>query len=130
MFASIGLNRTDGFYITNMIFWRPPGNRNPTPEELAICKPFVERHIALVNPALLVFVGGIAAIEMLQPPAKVGITKLRGHLQKYHSDALGKDIPALAMLHPSYLLRQPAQKKLAWQDMLLLETLLCKRQTV
>ncbi len=124
--ASAGVKTTidTSFYITNMIFWRPPGNRNPTAEELTICRPFVEKHIALIKPDILVLVGGIAATTLLKSPSGVGITKLRGKIHRYHSVVDGRDIQTFAMLHPSYLLRQPTQKKLAWADALMLKQLL------
>lgn len=118
VFASIGLNRTN-FYITNTLFWRPPGNRQPTPEELAICAPFVEKHIALINPAVLVLVGSTAAKSMLD--TTVGITRLRGKPHAHANRYLGKEVPVFVTFHPSFLLRQPGQKKQAWQDMLLIE---------
>ncbi len=121
MLGSIHLSRDKNIYVTNMVFWRPPGNRNPTAEELAVCRPFVRRHIALVQPSMLLLVGGIAAKEMLQ--VNVGITKLRG---QWHRDPDHTDLPVLATLHPSYLLRQPAQKKHAWHDMLMLNTFIRK----
>ncbi len=119
MLASIGYYREKNLYISNMIFWRPPGNRNPTPEELAICRPFVEKHIALVQPKLLLLVGGVAAKDMLN--ATVGITRLRGKLHTYRQDSPAYEVPAMATLHPSYLLRQPGEKRLAWSDMLMVK---------
>lgn len=113
--ASIGLNRTN-VYITNTIFWRPPGNRRPTPEEIAICRPFVEKHIALVAPKLIVLVGGTATEALLNITS--GVTKLRGKQYEYMNQYLSKSIPAMVTYHPSYLLRQPTQKRQAWQDML------------
>jgi uracil-DNA glycosylase len=121
IFAAIGMTRAENLYITNMIFWRPPGKRNPTPEELAICRPFVEKHIALIQPKLLVLVGGIATIELLKPPSDKGFTKLRGHTHSYHCPILQHDITALPILDPAYLLKNPRQKALAWQDALLLQ---------
>ena len=116
IFASIGLSRTENIYITNSVFWRPPGNRKPTAAEIAICKPFVEKHIALLNPDILLLVGGVSTQAILGN--STGITKLRGTDQKYHSDLLNKNITCLPLLHPAYLLRQPMQKKYMWQDML------------
>lgn len=116
MFAAIGRSRTENLYITNMLFWRPPGNRNPTPEELAICRPFVERHIALLAPKVIVLVGGISAKELLAAPQ--GITRLRGKQHHYTCPHSGREIPAFALFHPSYLLRQPEHKALAWKDLL------------
>lgn len=116
MLAAINLDRAENAYISNTIFWRPPGNRNPNPEELEICRPFVEKHIALVQPKLLVMVGGIAAKTLLGTTE--GITRLRSRAHHYHNDLLDSPIPAYALFHPSYLLRQPAHKALAWKDLL------------
>jgi DNA polymerase len=116
MLASIGLNRAENAYISNTIFWRPPGNRNPNPDELEICRPFVEKHIALVKPKILVLVGGIAAKNLLNETT--GITRLRGKQHSYHNSLLSDGIPAYAIFHPSYLLRQPAHKAMAWRDLL------------
>lgn len=115
MLAAIGLDRT-GVLITNSIFWRPPGNRTPTPEEIGQCLPFVERAIALVRPAVVVFVGGIAAKALLG--RSEGITRLRGHWYRYQGHGLSAPIDATAIFHPAYLLRQPAQKREAWRDLL------------
>jgi len=117
--ACIGLNREDNVYISNSLFWRPPGNRRPTPEELQVCKPFVEKHIKLINPKLLILSGGTAAQQLLD--AKVGITKLRGKEQQYKNQELGMNIPAFAVYHPSYLLRTPAAKRQFWQDLLTIQ---------
>lgn len=114
MLASIGLDRTK-VYITNVIYWRPPGNRTPTAAEIAICQPFLERQIELIQPKLMVFVGGIAARALLG--VTQGVTKLRGKMMTYQI-ADGPEIPALVMFHPAYLLRQPAQKRLSWRDLL------------
>ncbi len=118
MLACIGLDRTTA-YITNLLFWRPPGNRSPTPSEIAACLPFVERHIELVDPNYLLFVGGISAKTLLG--RREGILKLRGHWAHYQHVGLTRPIPAMASLHPAYLLRQPAQKRLAWRDLLALK---------
>jgi DNA polymerase len=115
MLASIGYDRTTT-YITNCMFWRPPGNRKPTAEEVALCLPFVERHIALVDPAALLFVGGLAASTLLATP--VGITRLRGRWFDYATPDLARPLPAIATFHPAYLLRTPQQKRLAWRDLL------------
>ncbi len=114
MLAAIGIDRTN-VYIANVIYWRPPGNRTPTPMETEICRPFIERQIALVNPDILVFLGGVAAKSFLTGPD--GILRLRGKWTEWTIPG-GRTIPALPMLHPAYLLRQPAQKKLAWRDLL------------
>jgi len=115
MLASIGIDRTSA-YITNTLFWRPPGNRQPNTEELAICQPFVERHIALIDPALLVLVGGTAAKAVLG--TEQGITRLRGKNYAYRTPYRDKEYPVSIVYHPSYLLRQPAQKRATWQDLL------------
>lgn len=115
--ASIGLLRAENLYISNTVFWRPPGNRQPSPEETAICLPFVEKHIALVNPKLLILAGGVATAALLNNDTS--ISRLRGKLYEYTNIYLPRPLPTLLTYHPSYLLRQPSAKKLAWQDMLL-----------
>lgn len=118
MFASIGLRRDEGgFYITNILPWRPPGNRTPTDAEIALFVPFVLRHIALVRPRHVVLLGGTSAKALLR--AKEGITRLRGKWQHIGVEGLG-DVPALATLHPAYLLRTPAAKRDAWADLVML----------
>ncbi|MEX0839642.1 MAG: uracil-DNA glycosylase [Parvibaculum sp.] len=112
MLAAIGLDRTS-VYIVNTLPWRPPGNRTPTPAEHAVCMPFVERHIELVAPDILLLLGGVSAKQLLR--TDTGITRLRGKWSAYNSG--GREIPALPTLHPAYLLRQPAQKRLAWRDL-------------
>jgi uracil-DNA glycosylase len=116
MLRFIGLTRAENFYITNTLFWRPPGNRKPTPEELAICKPFVEKHIALINPKVIVLVGSTATTGVLN--SKDSISLLRKVMSDYNSPVLNKIIPCFAIYHPSYLLRSPSQKKVAWGDMI------------
>ena len=116
MLAAIGLDRTK-VYIANIVPWRPPGNRTPTPQESEICRPFIERQLALADPDLLVLLGGAAAKQMLQ--THVGILKLRGKWQPFHNG--NREIRALATLHPAYLLRRPLEKRLAWRDMLALQ---------
>ena len=114
MLAAIGLDRTS-VYITNIIPWRPPGNRNPTAEEIALCLPFLERHLELVAPAVVVALGGVSAKQMLNTTD--GIMRLRG---KWKQLTIGDraEVPIMPTFHPAYLLRQPAQKRLAWQDLL------------
>ncbi len=116
MLASIGLDRTK-VYIANVLPWRPPGNRTPTPAEQAVCMPFIERQIELVDPDILVFLGGVSAKQMLNTPE--GIMKLRGRWTSYRIGS--RDVPALPVFHPAYLLRQPAQKRFAWRDFLSLK---------
>ena len=121
MMAAIGLDR-NFFYITNVCFWRPPGNRKPTDLELAAQKPFVERHIELVAPKVLVLVGAAAAQGLLGTTE--GITRLRGRWFQYTLGESGQPIPALPIFHPAYLLRQPAQKRETWRDLLKLREVL------
>jgi uracil-DNA glycosylase family 4 len=104
--------------ITNTVFWRPPGNRTPTSAEQAVCAPFVERAIALVNPRLLLLVGGASAKAMLKKDE--GILSLRGRWHEWRSADGAQELPALPTLHPAFLLRQPAAKKRAWADLLTL----------
>ncbi len=114
MLAAIQLDRTQ-VYITNILPWRPPGNRNPTDAEIAACLPFLERHIALAKPEILLFVGGTAAKTLLRRTE--GIMRLRGKWMNYEPTS-GGPVPARALLHPAYLLRQPAQKRETWNDLL------------
>lgn len=118
MMASIGLDRST-FYITNVCFWRPPGNRKPTEAELAAQLPFVTRHIELVHPKILVLVGGSSAQGLLG--LNDGITRLRGRWFDYQSSALAAPIPTIPIFHPAYLLRQPSLKREAWRDLLKLQ---------
>ncbi len=111
MMAAIGLDRTKA-YVTNIVPWRPPGNRNPTPQEVSICRPFIERQIELADPDLIVCLGSPATQAITG--TKDGILKARGRFYPYHVG--GREIRALATLHPAYLLRQPLQKRLAWRD--------------
>ncbi len=106
--ACIGLTREENLYISNTLFWRPPGNRKPTPEELTICLPFINKHIALIKPNYLLFVGGTSASFLLQ--TKTGITKLHGTWQDYTNPYLEAPIPSFPLYHPSFLLRQPMLK--------------------
>jgi DNA polymerase len=113
MLAAIGLDRT-GVYIANMVPWRPPGNRNPTPDELALCAPFLHRQVELVNPALLVTLGNVPTQALFA--TSQGITRMRG---TWKTLAIGAwSGPALPTLHPAFLLRTPGAKAQAWKDML------------
>jgi uracil-DNA glycosylase len=111
MLAAIGLDRGSA-YIANLVPWRPPGNRTPTPQEAAVCRPFLERQIELVDPDVLVCLGAPSAQALLG--AKDGILKLRGRWMSYETGS--RRIRAMATLHPAYLLRQPVQKRFAWRD--------------
>ncbi len=112
MLAAIGLDRSH-VYIANVVPWRPPGNRTPTPQEVAICRPFIERQIDLADPDFLICLGGPAAQSLLG--SKEGIMRLRGRWHDY--DTGRRVVRAMPMLHPAYLLRQPAHKKYAWADL-------------
>jgi len=105
-------------FITNTVFWRPPGNRTPTPQEQATCAPFVERAIALVKPKMLLLAGGASAKAMLK--REEGILSMRGRWFEWTSEDKSIELPAMPTLHPAFLLRTPAQKKKAWQDLLTL----------
>jgi DNA polymerase len=116
MLAAIDLSRRD-VYVTNVVYWRPPGNRQPTSSEIATCLPFLERQIELLRPRVLVSVGGVAARVLLD--LKDGVSKLRGRRFLYKpADGGGPEVPTFVMFHPAYLLRQPLHKRLAWRDML------------
>jgi uracil-DNA glycosylase len=116
MLATIGLPRRS-VYITNVVYWRPPGNRSPTQAEIAACQPFLERQIELLGPKVIVFLGGASARGLLG--VKEGVTKLRGR-RFVHTTADGTRIPAMVTFHPAFLLRQPGQKRFAWRDLLTL----------
>jgi len=129
MLAHIGLSRQgggprDSFYITNILPWRPPGNRQPTSQEIEACRPFILRHIAIVSPKLVVMVGGTSAKTLTG--RSDGIKRLRGGWHRLPIPGLDQDVPALATFHPAYLLRQPAQKREAWSDLLKLKQRLAK----
>lgn len=115
MMASIGLDRAD-VLISNTVFWRPPGNRTPTVHETAVCMPFVERLIELVDPKILVALGGPAAKSLLAQT--VGVGRLRGKWFPYSTPGLARPIEATALYHPAYLLRSPGQKRNTWSDWL------------
>ena len=117
MLASIGLDR-GRYLITNLIPWRPPGNRNPTDNEVLICLPFLLAHIALVRPRRLVLLGALATRAIVGGNA--GIRRLRGRWQQASIPGLDAPVPVLPMLHPAYLLRTPGAKGDAWADMILL----------
>ena len=114
MLGAIGLERRTGAHITNVVYWRPPGNRTPTPAELALCLPFVQRHIALARPKVLVFSGATAAKTLLE--RSDGITRFRGRWFDYRPGDVDFTIPVMPTFHPSYLLRTPGSKREAWRD--------------
>lgn len=121
MLAAISLGEAD-VHITNVVYWRPPGNRTPTPQEAQVCRPFLERQIELVAPEALVLLGGAAAKHVLD--IADGIMRIRG---KWREASIGPlSIKALATLHPAYLLRTPAAKRLAWRDLLTIKAALAR----
>jgi len=122
MLAAIGLDRSQ-VYITNILPWRPPGNRTPTAEETALLWPFLRRHIQLKAPQIILALGGSSAKLLLD--SQTGILKLRGQMREVDF-GLPARLPVLPSLHPAYLLRSPAQKKLAWADLLTLRHFLDK----
>jgi DNA polymerase len=127
--ACIDLSRTgkkaeEAVYISNILNWRPPGNRTPTQAEIDISLPFIERHIALIRPQLLILCGGVSAKGLLR--RSDSISKLRGIFHDYQVPAAVSGgetiaIPAVATYHPAYLLRTPSQKKAVWADMLMIQ---------
>ena len=116
MLASIGLSRETNAYITNVNFWRPPGNRNPTDDELALCRPFVDKHIALIKPKVIIAAGAVPAKSLLG--VSEGITRLRGKKYQLTVPGLDESVPVFPVLHPAYLLRRPPEKAKAWSDLL------------
>jgi len=121
MMAAIGLDRT-GVYIANIVPWRPPGNRTPTPQESSICLPFTLRQIELVDPDVLVCLGNPSMQTLLG--TREGITKSRGRWFPFHTGK--REIRAMPTYHPAFLLRSPLQKRLAWRDFLAIKKELAK----
>jgi DNA polymerase len=118
MLAAIDLDRKTNTFISNVNFWRPPGNRNPDPDELAVCRPFVDRMVDIAQPKIIIAAGGVAVKSLLD--SKQGIMKLRGKEQPFTTPA-GTSVPMIPMLHPAYLLRRPEDKSRAWRDLLLVK---------
>lgn len=118
MLAAINLDRKTNTFISNVNYWRPPGNRNPDPDELAVCRPFVDRMVDIAQPKLIIAAGGVAVKSLLD--SKQGIMKLRGKEQPFATPA-GTSVPMIPMLHPAYLLRRPEDKSRAWRDLLLVK---------
>lgn len=116
MLNTIGLDRARNIYITNTIFWRPPANRRPTPEEIKICSPFVEKHIQLLAPKLIILIGGTAATALLGK--KESLTYIRENYYPYTNQYLKEPILTAALFHPAFLLRSPYKKKDTWFDLL------------
>ena len=122
MLDCIGLNRRDSVYITNTVFWRPPANRRPTNEEIEICRPFVEKHIALFKPKVIFLLGSTAVSSLLNITEP--ISSIRGKVIEYTNVYMSYKIPVIPSFHPAYLLRQQTQKKLAWEDLKLLKSMI------
>ncbi|MDJ0919963.1 MAG: uracil-DNA glycosylase [Henriciella sp.] len=116
MLAAIQLDRKTNAFISNVNYWRPPGNRNPEADELAVCRPFVDRMVDLAQPKLIFAMGGVAAKSLLD--TKTGITRLRGKEHAFETPA-GTRVPLIPMFHPAYLLRRAPDKSRAWRDLLL-----------
>ena len=116
MFDCINLSRKKNFYITNLVFWRPPGNRNPNKEEISTCLPLTKKHISIINPKLIILLGNVASQSILS--SKEGINVLRKKENFFIDRNLNIKIPVKAIFHPAYLLRNPAEKKTMWSDLL------------
>lgn len=122
-FANLGLSRDSNIYIINVLPWRPPNNRPPTNEEIEICLQFLNKHIEIIRPKVLLLLGATAAKALLK--SKLGITKIRGNIHKYYIDKQLQDsISIIPTFHPAYLLRAPTNKKFFWNDITLAYTLL------
>jgi uracil-DNA glycosylase family 4 len=122
MFKTIGLKRDKNMYITNVVFWRPPGNRQPTPAEIDMCYPFLQKHIEFIKPKVIILLGGVSTKTILK--TDLGIVKLRGKKNEYIHENLSAPIPVLPFYHPAYLLRSPRQKATFWHDLITLKQLL------
>jgi uracil-DNA glycosylase len=115
MLETIGLSRKSNVYITNLVYWRPPGNREPSTAEMEVCAPFLKRQIELKQPKLLLTAGKFATSALLN--TSDGIMRLRGRKLRYTQDGLAQPIPCVPLLHPAYLLRRPEDKSKAWEDL-------------
>ena len=124
MFYVLGWDRTS-FYITNIVPWRPPFNRQPSAEEIAICLPFVERHIQIIKPKILVCMGAVACKALLRTQSN--ISTLQNSALTYPVPVNQELIPVFAFYHPAYLLRSPAQKRVVWRHMLRMKALLLEK---
>ncbi len=116
MLSTVKLSRKENIYITNTVFWRPPANRKPTKQEINICQPFLEKHIALINPKLLICVGSTAVSGLFGE--KASINTARNTQYFYQNSYLSQPVTTMAIFHPAYLLRQPAKKKDTWFDLI------------
>ncbi|MEM1035545.1 MAG: uracil-DNA glycosylase [Pseudomonadota bacterium] len=118
MLTAIGLDRKTNTFISNVNYWRPPGNRNPDKDELAVCRPFVNRMVDLAQPKVIIAAGGVAAKSLLD--TTTGIMRLRGSERPFTTPA-GTEVPMFPMFHPAYLLRRSQDKSRAWRDLLLVQ---------
>jgi DNA polymerase len=116
MLSTVKLSRKENIYITNTVFWRPPANRKPTKQEINICQPFLEKHIALINPKLIVCVGSTAVTGLFGDKTSINTARNTKHF--YQNSYLPQPITTMAIFHPAYLLRQPAKKKDTWFDLI------------
>lgn len=128
MFQTIGLNRAENLYITNNVFWRPPANRVPTDVELQQCYPYLERHILIHKPKVILLLGGVAVKNILK--TELGITKLRERINTFDHPELENPIPVFVFYHPAYLLRSPRQKGVFWHDLLRLKKFLITKEII
>ncbi len=124
MLFTIGLSRKENIYITNTVFWRPPANRRPTKQEIEICRPFLEKHISLINPKLIICVGSTAVTGLLGDKITINAARTNNHF--YQNKYLLKPINTMAIFHPAYLLRQPAKKKDSWFDLIKIQQFIKK----
>ncbi len=118
MLAAIGRSRAENAFISNVVYWRPPGNRNPEPDELAVCRPFVDRMVELCAPKVILAAGGVSAKSLLH--AETGIMRLRGTENRFQTPS-GFETLLIPTFHPAYLLRRPQDKSRAWRDLLLIQ---------
>lgn len=116
MLSTVKLSRKENIYITNTVFWRPPANRKPTKQEINICQPFLEKHIALINPKLIICVGSTAVAGLFGDKTSINTARNTKHF--YQNNYLPQPITTMAIFHPAYLLRQPAKKKDTWFDLI------------
>ena len=116
MFENIDLIRSKNFYVTNVVFWRPPGNRKPNKNEINICLPYTKSHIKIINPKLIILLGNVAAQSILNTDLTIGLLRKK---DLFYTDKKNKlKIPVKSMFHPAYLLRNPIEKKKVWEDLL------------
>ena len=128
MLSFIELDRKTNFYITNLVFWRPPGNRTPNRQEIEICLPFTKKHIEIIKPKLLILLGNVASQSILK--TKEGINIIRDKDNFYEDEFSKMKIPVKATFHPAYLLRNPYEKKKMWDDLLKINAYISKNNLI